>query len=330
MLTVTKLPTDDPTHLYCRYPAESTPQPCHVAIDLENRTLTCDYNPSVGASTVPKSVYHGIVIWIPIPILPSETANRLLDEITRLVQQVVDGASIVWDGHNHVGQLNDTASEALDQVQDYIASAYSVDDSDADLLVQEYEAYTWTAEDPFTSAEHLNLTADTPDDELPAIAAALEQQIRSESGPLTVITGALAAVDDLRDTLREQQREKLTDTAEKIELLLQERDALIRQIHSWKVRSDSLRSIGALADLSHSRVDQIIKSDAASDTEPDWEYRIQERQADGTFDNDGGSDQLGEALDRCDHLNAGVPRHMNWRWYRVVDRDGTVRQRATD
>ncbi len=62
---------------------------------------------------------------------------------------------------------------------------------------------------------------------------------------------------------------------------------------------------------------------------PDWQYRIQKHLADRTWEDTGiGYDQLGFALDRADTLNADVPDDQRWCYYRVVDADGTVRERT--
>lgn len=114
-ITINKLDPADKTALHCHYPSQTSQQPCELRIDLENETLSVDYNPEIGQPrAMTMSAWCRRTIVFEIPCLTTTVANHLLDEAGPIAQRMVDGATIEWNGNNRVGTLNGDAQEAQD------------------------------------------------------------------------------------------------------------------------------------------------------------------------------------------------------------------------
>lgn len=249
---ITPLPTDQPAYLFRQYSGQHDSQDTFLRIDLRDGEVTCDYNPEIGNS-VPASVYHNLVLRFDIPRLATLFANDLLTEALPIAQRILDGSSIGLDHlrSNEVGRLDASAEQASDELVKLIA-AYDDDRFSIGVLA----AAEW-----FSVAALPPVTADTTDAELEALAAAQDAEaLTCTDAEVTVLTGTLEFLTELRDRARDEVREKLEEVAEQYGELRDRRDNMIRQIHRWNERGDTLRSIGNLADISHTRVDQIIRS----------------------------------------------------------------------
>lgn len=240
----------DNTELFCWYGGQSEPQACHLNLDLEDGELFCDYNGNIG-SGVSAAVYHRRILTIGIPTLTGEAANELMAEVAPIAQRVLDGASIEWNGNNNVGQLSDEAQAAFEEltrvVEDFTSDAPTVDGI--------YAADWYAGMDP---AEELSLTADTTDEELADMEEVARADIEANANGVVVVQGLDRYLAELRDDLRSQVREALEEAAEQYAASRQTRDRLIRQVAGWDVDSD--RAIGALADLTHTAVQKIVKA----------------------------------------------------------------------
>lgn len=250
---LSKLP-NGPGPLFCHYPGQDQPQPCHLAIDLETGEVSCDYNPEIGGG-IPARVYHAQILWFTIPNLSGPHANQLLDEALPYAQRILDDAEIVWNGNNHVGRLGAAGETAREELEEHIADQYP----DArELTVEGFDAESWFTDDE-EDAEILGITDNAGGDDVAAAATRLEKLILENVDGPTVVTGAEKAVEDLRDRLRDAVREELEKAAATLDEARTRRNALIRRIYGWNDKEDSLRTIADLADLSHTRVDRIIK-----------------------------------------------------------------------
>ncbi|WBB94157.1 hypothetical protein [Verrucosispora sp. WMMC514] len=253
MTTVMIEKLTEPTALYCRYPGEYKTQPCHIQLDLENGRLYCGYASAIGGA-IPEHVYAGRTRTWSIPALTADSANALMDKIAPLAQQVLDGSIIEWDGNNHVGSLNAAAHAAADEIETIADGWAEMDGSD---IVDEIDAADWYAQgdDP---ADELGLTADTTDDQLDAIEQAAEADIISTADKTVVVAGLRAWLETRREELRAEVREVLEQVAEQIDTLIERRAALVRQIAAWGTDSD--RQIAALADKSHTWVQNVVRA----------------------------------------------------------------------
>lgn len=195
---ITKL--TEPDALFCHYPGEHEIQSCHLALDLEDGELTAGYDGNIGGGS-PESVYHRRALWIGIPTLTADAANRLMDEAAPLAQRILDGAEIVWDGNNHVGRLDEDATDALDELAAMCdPTCFSGTDT-----VAEYDAGGWFgAEGREQVIERLGITAATTDDQIAAIAKAEEEDARTNTSGYgyVLLTKAEEYLTEIRDELR--------------------------------------------------------------------------------------------------------------------------------
>ncbi|GLY08210.1 hypothetical protein [Actinoplanes sp. NBRC 101535] len=249
-LTITKLNENDPTQLFGHYASESDPQPVHLILDLEDGEMTCAYDGEpISSRAVPESVFCDRVRRYDMPALTAAAANRLLDEAAPLAERILRGSTIAWDGHNHVGRLDDDADAAEDELTALIAGY----DDDA-YVITELEAA-----DYFANAD-LDVTADLSDAELAQLVTDLEKEARTSMQGPVVPTGFDDCLEQLREAARAEIREDLEDAAAAFDEARTQRDTLIRRVHGWG--SDSLRQIAGLADVSHTQVDRIVKEGA--------------------------------------------------------------------
>lgn len=104
------------TPLYHRYDGQIKCQSAYVEIDMEDDTITADWNDEIG-NGIPTSGYHGRVFRCPVsPYISNEGLIELLNTIKPLVEKMAQGFEIMWDGSNHVGTLNNDAREAYETV----------------------------------------------------------------------------------------------------------------------------------------------------------------------------------------------------------------------
>jgi hypothetical protein len=117
-------------HLYHRYPGQTNPQPTHIEIDPETRTLSADWNAEIG-NAVPARVWHGLVrrYALPSPYLSQAAIKRIMEDIAPLAVRVCDGFASRWDGHNTVGVLNEDAMDAEEAIERILDNA-SVEEPD--------------------------------------------------------------------------------------------------------------------------------------------------------------------------------------------------------
>lgn len=144
-------------------------------------------------NAVPFDVWHGRTYRIDIA---PETDAVALGEYTRtpeaaaLLSRIAAGYSTYWDGHNTRGRLTDDAREALDALTDALG-ALAMDG-----------VSVWEAEEWFVDGVDAdwNLSPDTTDDEIEALAGRLADEAEADGqivhGILDYLTGAR---DEMRD-----------------------------------------------------------------------------------------------------------------------------------
>jgi hypothetical protein len=243
MATVTITPVTTTDELFCHYNGEHHPQGCYLALDLEEGGLTCSYNAAIG-NGVPFSVWHGRTIRWTIPCLTSTYANQLMDNARELAQRIIDDTEIEW---------NELCT----------AAAWG-----PETQVAEYSADDWyTGEGRDDAIGRLGLTADTTDQQIADMVKAeiAEAATGFSNDGYVVLTGVEDWLIDARRELREQICDDLKSTAERLTELTERRNSLIRRIGGWEdaaAAAYSTRTIGDLANLSHTHVQRIIASPA--------------------------------------------------------------------
>ncbi len=191
---VTEIKRVEGTALHCQYGGQSNPQDCMVELDPESDppTLTARYNPEIG-NAVPFAVYHGRVLRWSIPILKADAANTLLEEILPLAERIVAGYDCRWDGSNHVGHLDDDATEAQEAIADL---CLATEDEDEDI-VSIWEASDWFSDGEKRTRAQLGITPATTDEQLEEMSARLLSEARSEG--VDVLDGLDKYLTMLRD-----------------------------------------------------------------------------------------------------------------------------------
>lgn len=254
-VTITRV--TEPDELFCKYPGQFNVQPVYLELDTRTGKLSCSYNPNAGGGTT-FDHFHRLILSTGIPCLTADAANALMDEVAPLAQRVIDGADEEWNGNNNVGVFTDDAMQAWEEIE-HICDAWSADE-DPSLTVSWWDVSDWFSEGDESTISSLGITADTTDEQLDAIATEQVEIARTNSVAGYAILdhdATVAYITELRDRLRQDARDELEEVAEQIAEMEARRDAGIRRLAAW---GDSSRAIGAIVDLSHTRVQQIAKA----------------------------------------------------------------------
>lgn len=186
--------------LHCRYPGQTSAQPCHVELDCESGALCAEYDTEIG-NAVPMRVYHGHVQRWGIPALRARFANALLEEIAPLAERVVAGYDSEWNGHNNVATFDADATAAMAEIGDLCERAESDAQDDG---IRVWDAGDWYQGTGDHDAQRLALgiTATTTDEELDAIEA--REDASAQGNDCDVIEGHAKHLLMLRDEAREE------------------------------------------------------------------------------------------------------------------------------
>jgi len=173
--------------LHCHYQGQSEPQRVYVQLDGTN--LSMAYDGEIG-NAVPMAVHHGTTLrWtLPRNVVPTaRAAGELLDMVAPLAERVAAGLTEEWNGSNHVGRLDDDATEAGEQIDRLITEWSGALDSAES--VYEVDAAEWYQDAPPA------VTADATDADLERIA----ETMREEMEPNQLLTGEIRYLDRLRE-----------------------------------------------------------------------------------------------------------------------------------
>src|SRR5690606_821145 len=145
-----------------------------------------------------------------IPPLVADEANALLERIAPLAQRILDGSDIETDPRtgDRVGVLDDDAEEAEEEIREIIRRWW---EDPTVGVVEEIRVRDWYAACDDDPCAELGLTAETTDDELPAVAARIEDDIRAAAEGVVVVTGAEAWARARRDELRDELMQVAAD-----------------------------------------------------------------------------------------------------------------------
>lgn len=259
-VTLVSVDEDDPAALYRHYLTQSTVQPAHVELDLEDAILSAGYNGEVGPPYAqPEAVWHRRSLRWSIPVLTAAEANRLLRELLPLAQRILDDSTIEFNGDNMAGTLGPAAQAAEDELNDLIADFVGGEVEETDeTWFDNGEIFVGLKLGDFAAPI---LTADTTDDQLTEIEEGLRQLVPVETpGGHVVLHGVHEWLTELREELRIADRDALSRTIaeieETVERLTAKRDAhIVRQV-GW---GDGHREVAKRAGLTHPTVARIVK-----------------------------------------------------------------------
>lgn len=186
------LPEMDPTDLLHPDPSSSTGAAKKPVLEFDTEDgsirivflLECD-------NAVPEYVWHGFARRWPIPVLSD--AKRMSQainagELDALFNRILEGASSYWNGHNRVCDLSEDAQEASQAVERWLTNLPSLPET----------AGVWDADDWFDDDPE-DLTAETTDEELYAMAEALDEGALAHH---VVLTDTQKFLRKRRDRLR--------------------------------------------------------------------------------------------------------------------------------
>jgi hypothetical protein len=184
--------------LHLQYPREFKPQPCYIELDIQTGNLTAEVNGVVGGA-VPFPVWHGIVRRYRIPALSADNANVLLEDVAPLAQRVLDGATIEWDGNNHVGRLTEDAQDAEIDIE------MLIDRIEPEAHLQVWDVADWLGQN---GDRELGISVASTPEELAALAAEIESDAAADG---IVLNGDIE--EYLTERVAELQPYEVTCTA---------------------------------------------------------------------------------------------------------------------
>ena len=106
-----------PAPLYHRYPGQDQPRNVYLQIDPSEKEITISWCEDDG---VPMDVYHDLSFRIYIsPYLSGRGLSNLVDDpvFRGLVDRIIVGHSIEWDGRNLVGRLTTGGQDSLEDLE---------------------------------------------------------------------------------------------------------------------------------------------------------------------------------------------------------------------
>ncbi len=178
------------------------PMEVYFQLDIEQRSISVATYYQSSVVGVPARAAYGLLRRYELsPFTDSVdlTADVNAGQFDELLRRILAGASIQWDGHNHVGCLTDAASDAEGELESRLATYARVLDTGG-----LWEAGDWLQ---LCSASDFGITAQTTDEEIWAIAQ------RETANALTEDV-ILVDAEEYFSGLRDQLREEITDEDE--------------------------------------------------------------------------------------------------------------------
>ena len=108
---------DEMAPLYLHYDGQTDAQPAYVSLDLKTGEIDARANGEIG-NAVPFSVWHRLVLRYSVPAeIRGGALQALVADLLPLLERVYAGGEIRWDGSNHVGSLDDAATDAEGEIR---------------------------------------------------------------------------------------------------------------------------------------------------------------------------------------------------------------------
>lgn len=198
-MTLTYISPTGTAPLYEKYPSQINAQPAFLQLNPESKTVSfgITYTPGPPYGT-PMEVFHGHVLrWHVHNELTVRGCDDLVADLMPLLERIVAGHEVVWNGSNHVGRLNNDATDANESVDQFCEQASETYD-----CVDVWPVGTWLLPDSDkVSARTLGLTTESTDDDLRRIAAACEKEAAGDG--ITLDGDVYDELEALRDRLRQ-------------------------------------------------------------------------------------------------------------------------------
>lgn len=200
--------------LWERYERQTREQPAFLELDPENGRVKFGVNPEVGPPHgVPADVWHGVRMrWGAPSTLTGQACVDLFEELRPLLERVAAGHSVVWNGSNHVGRLTDDAQAASEAIEETLYKLRDDPTSADHASVWNAGEWIWGSNSLHGVAGDLEITADTSDADLEALATKLEGDADGEG---IVLDGDVEdALADIRQQLRDERAAEAGDEDE--------------------------------------------------------------------------------------------------------------------
>jgi len=180
--------------LYHRYTGQTDPQPAYLEIDPGAGTVRADWNGEIG-SAVPFGVYQGRILRVPVPCYahgPSLARELESEPVRAMLERIIAGHSVEWDGSNNIGRLTKDAQAAVAELEEWLESVAQTE--------------VWDAADWYSSGDPPPIEADTTDEQIMRMAAELDAEASPTSGecPAIIITGSAEYFLEVRNGLRQE------------------------------------------------------------------------------------------------------------------------------
>ena len=202
LIRVEHIKSDELHPLHCQHEGQTQPQVSYLELDVISGKLSASYSGEIGGG-VPEQVWHGLRRRYPISAqLTTDEINSLLDHITPIAQQIINGAKIEYDSQmNHIADLNDSAEKAEEEMEKECADALEYSDA-----VQN-QGGVWSAEVYYSGADlgDLGLTPGTTDEQLKQIIEDEQHVARSDG---RTVNGLEDYLENELKTLRENALEE--------------------------------------------------------------------------------------------------------------------------
>ena len=202
LIRVEHIKSDELHPLHCQYEGQTQLQDSYLELDVISGKLSASYSGEIGGG-VPEQVWHGLRRRDPISAqLTTDEINSLLDHITPIAQQIINGAKIEYDSQmNHIADLNDSAEKAEEEMEKECADALEYSDA-----VQN-QGGVWSAEVYYSGADlgDLGLTPGTTDEQLKQIIEDEQHVARSDG---RTVNGLEDYLENELKTLRENALEE--------------------------------------------------------------------------------------------------------------------------
>jgi len=154
---------DDPAELLEWQDGQLQPETVYLYLDPEANDdegrLSCASDS--GQCGTPSNVWHGRMRRFAVPLLSAHGANALMasSEVQELAARIVAGYSHDWDGSNHVGTVDDDATEA-EEALDYFCRDWDGEkldvweadvwlEADSDDIATRVAAGEWSSQEAF-------------------------------------------------------------------------------------------------------------------------------------------------------------------------------------
>lgn len=112
--------------LFHQYPGQLQPQPAHIQLAPESRTVSADWSGEIGGYTIPTRVWNDLELRFAVPAnVRGDALVEFCEQHDELFARICDGFREEWNGSDLVGKYNDDALAAIDEIKRLIEAEMS-------------------------------------------------------------------------------------------------------------------------------------------------------------------------------------------------------------